>query len=818
MSLILSWVLFPLVLAIIGAGWGFLVERLAGARLHGALLLPLGLAAALVVAGTLGAFDRTASAVVPAVAVGAVAGMPLVWAGRRRLDCWALLAAAGVLLAYGAPVLLSGQATFTGFIRLDDTAYWLNVIDHLSSGPHSAAGELPSVYSLEYDVGIGPHYPRGAFMLPGVARALSGVDMAWAFQPYLACCGAALALSLYALIRPVVPSARVRALVAFLAAQSALLYGYSLWGGIKELTAAFLLALAVALAAALLPRRPARPRELLPLALAAGALIQTLGAGAAAWVVPIFALLVAFWLLQGWKRKKLWASVASSAWLGALTAASIVPVWISLGDFLASDSGLFSSGQTEQVKLGNLTQPLSGFQLAGIWPVGDFRVTAPELPSVLLIGLVLLATVGALWASARRREFGPLLYVAVALGACAFISAAGATPWVVGKTLAISAPALLLVALTGAAMLWRRHRAGVLVLAALAFGVLWSNALAYHDVLLAPRSRLAELQRIGELVAGKSPTLINADEIYGNDHFLRAGAPVGPAEYRPVNLALSDGTLLSWPAWADLDSFPLPTLEEYRSIVTRRSPAESRPPSNYVLVWQGSYYDLWQRPESPSTRILEHVPLGESTTLPYCGAASNAPSKPACSINPVAVPSCARIHDLARSAARLGANLVAYEHAAPIVARADQTQWPAAWAYSPEEHMLTARAPGQLVSHIGVASSQRYELWLGGSFARGFEVSVGGRDVGRVRDELTSTGGYVHVIDLLLDAGTYTFTLTYPHSDFTPGSGDNWFTSLAAIALQPLNPPSALIVLPPNQAGRLCGRPLDWIEIVARSG
>ena len=56
-------------------------------------------------------------------------------------------------------------------------------------------------------------------------------------------------MCLYALIEPVITSVRLRALVAFLAAQSALLYAYSMWSGIKELTAAFLLALGMALAA-----------------------------------------------------------------------------------------------------------------------------------------------------------------------------------------------------------------------------------------------------------------------------------------------------------------------------------------------------------------------------------------------------------------------------------------------------------------------------------------------------------------------------------------------------------------------------------------
>ncbi len=842
MSLIVAWVVFPIVLAAIGAGWGFLVERAAGMRLNNALLLPVGLAAALVVAGTLNAFTLTAPAGVLVVAIGAVAGLPLAWNERQRLGGWPLLVAIGVLLAFGAPVVLAGQATFAGYIKLDDTSVWFNIIDHLPTGPYAADGELPSTYSLEYNGALAPHYPRGAFVLPGVAHSLIGVDIAWVFQTYLAACGAGVALSLYALIGPLVPSARVRALVAFIAAQSALLYAYSLWGGIKELTAAFLLALVAAFAAEAIRGRLASWRALLPLAVAAAALIQTLSVGAVGWIGLLFAPLAAAWLVSGWRQRrergtkktpgenkgqaerKGWrerrppAAVTSLAGLALLTAALIVPVWIALSEFLSNDSGLFSSGQTEQTKLGNLNDPLSAFQLAGIWPVGDFRLTPSEVPATLLIGLVLLAAIGALLVSCRRREWGLPVYVGAALGGCALVYLAGATPWVFAKTLAIASPALLLAALVGAAMLLRRHRAGILVLGALTFGVLWSNALAYHDVVLAPRDRMAELQRIGELVDGEPLTLINEYEIYGSYHFLREGAPVGPSDYRDVLLALNDGTTLTKSAWADLDSFPLATIQNYRSLVTRRSPAESRPPSTYELVWRGRYYDLWQRPESPSRSVLVHVPLGESKTLPFCGAAQNAAVQPACSVNPVAIPPCTQIRDLARRARSLDADLVAHERAEPVVARADQTLWPAPWLHDPASHTLTPNDPGELVSKIRVASSQRYELWLGGSFARGFEVGVDGDELGKVENELSNIGGYVHVEDLLLGAGIHEFTLSYPHSDLSPGSGENSYTALTAISLQPQNPASRLITVAPAQAGELCGRPLDWIEIAAGDG
>ncbi len=824
MSLILAWVLFPLVLAAIGAGWGVIVERAAGARVDDALLLPLGLAAVLVLAGTLTTFTAIAPAAVPVVAVGAVAGLIFAWPGRW-LGRWPLLAAVGVLLAYGAPVLLSGQATFTGFIKLDDTATWFNVIDTVMSHGRSVAGLVPSTFTLVFTGDVGASYPLGAFMLPGVAHALSGVDIAWAFQPYLACCGAAVALCVYALMEPVVSSVRVRALLAFVAAQPALLYGYSLWGGIKELTAAFLLALGVALAAAILPRRPTRPRELLPLALAAGALIQTLGVGAAGWVAPALVLVAVAWWLQGRRAEGLRASVISIAWLVGLTAAFIVPVWAVVGSFFGNTgglfAGLFSSGQSTATQFGNLIHPLSGFQLAGIWPVGDFRLTAPTLASVLLIGLVLIAATASLYVSARRRQFGVGLYVAVALIGCGVVYFSGATPWVTGKTLAISSPALLAAALTGGGMLWSlwsRQRAagaaGVLVLAALVGGVVWSNVLAYHDVTLAPRPRLAELQHIGDLLAGKGPTFINEYEIYADRHFLRNGAPVEPAEYRSVTLPLSNGVALTKSAWADLDSFPLSTIEPYRSIVTRRSPAESRPPSIYRLIWQGRYYQLWERPAQPARRVLRHVPLGESNALPYCGVAESGPNEPLCSVDPVATPPCAQVHSLARQALREHAELVAYSRPAPIVARGDQTRWPGSWFHEPASHSLTPTTPGQAVAKIAVAEGQSYELWLGGSFARGFEVSVDGRREGNVKDELSSFGGWVLLADVFLAPGIHTFAFTYPHADLTPGSGLNEFTVLSAIALQPQNPPSELIEVGPRQAARLCGRPLDWIELV----
>jgi hypothetical protein len=828
-SLILPWVVFPLVLAALGLGWGRLVELASGGRLEGALLIPVGFAAALVVAGTITAFSAIAPAAVTVTALGGGVGLVLALRARRWPAGWALLAALGALLAYGAPVLLSGQATFLGFIKLDDTGTWFNIIDNVMSHGHSVAGLAESTYRLQVQQ-PGPAYPLGAFMLPGVARALTGIDIAWVFQPYLACCGAAVALSVYVLLGPLVRGPRLRALLAFLGAQPALLYGYSLWGGIKEMTAAFLLATGAALAAALMARRPASWRELIPLGLTAGALIQTLGAGAAGWVAPALLCLVAVWLWRERSARRGRAVAASGGWLIAITAVCVLPVWVVLSDFLSNKgkllNELFSSGQSTHTKLGNLIHPLSGWQLAGIWPVGDFRLTAPTVQSALWIGLTLISALFALFLAVRRRSFGVPFYVAVALIGSGVVYFSGGTPWVTGKSLAFSSPAVLVAALAGAGMLWGARRAAGprglarrigagFVIAALGAGVLWSNALAYHDVTLAPRAQLRELQHIGKLVAGKGPTFMNMYEVYADRHFLREGAPVEPAEYRTVTLPLREGNALTEAAWADIDSFPLSTLETYRSIITRRSPAESRPPSIYGLVYSGRYYQLWQRPAQPTRQILDQVPLGESTTRPFCGKPETGASRPLCSMNPVAVPSCALVQQLGRRAASEDATLVAYQRPEPIALRGDEVRWPAGWFQDVEEHTLSPIGPGSAIAHIRVTSAQRYELWLGGSFNRGFEVSVDGRHVGTVRNELNDFEEYVPVADVFLTAGVHAFTFTYPHASLAPGSGWGEYTYLAQISLEPLqSPPRRLFEVAPAQARTLCERQLDWIEIV----
>jgi len=848
MSLFLPCVIFPLVLLLVGAGWGALVELAAGSRVNGVLVVPLGWAAVIVCVLLLGEWSVTAPAAVTLVAVATVTGLALArsrfsWSHLRG-GLWPALAALGIFLVYAAPVLAYGRATFTGIVRLDDTSTWLNIIDHAMTHLHPATGaHVTSTYQLVFTGDVGPTYPLGAFMLPAVGHAFTGIDAAWIIQPYMALCAAAVGLVVYALVKPLIPSPRIRAAVAFVAAQSALLYGYALWGGDKELTSAFLLALGAALLARAITERPRSARGLLPLAVAAGALIDTLTVGAAAWVAPALIGLVAAWAYRDRRAQRAGGALSLARDVGTLgiaVSALMLPVWLTVAQFLSErSSGLFTGGApTREDALGNLLLPLSGWQLAGIWPVGDFRVRAPTLPSVLLIGLSLVLVALAIWWSFHRRYFGLLAYTVIALIGCLIFYVIGASPWALGKSLAIASPALLAAAATGAGILWsaqsqpERSRAapaaaprrptwatlarpaGMLAMVLIGGGAIWSNVLAYGHTTLAPHARLAELEHVGELVKDKGPTLINEYEVYADRHFLREGEPIEPAEYRPANLPLRGGYILTKSGWAPLNSFPLSTLLPYRSIVTRRAPNETRPPSIYNLVWQGTYYQLWQRPLVPTTSILEMVPYGESNRYGYCGVAQNAKTQPVCPIDPVSFPACPEVQSLARKARTEHARLEAYESPAPTFAYGDEVSWPNSWSHEPSARVLRPLEPGTAIGHLLVRTSEDYELWLYGSFGRGFEVSVDGREVGAIRNQLSGFGAWLHVTNLFLSRGVHTFAYTYPSEGIGPGSAENEYTALNGVLLQPRVAPG-LINVSPEQAMQLCGRPLQWIEIVA---
>jgi len=837
-TLIVSWVVFPFVVALLGAGWGTLLERAAGASLPRPLLVPLGAAAIISAAGLLTSFTPSAPAATPLVTVVGVAGLVVLLKGNRRVGpAWPLIPALGAFLVYGAPVLFSGQATISGYHILDDSSDWLGIADRLMSHGRSLSGLPQSSYSLLL-TGLLSHsgYPVGSVMLLGVGRVLLRTDGAWLYQPYLALCAALLALSLYVLFQPLIVNVRVRAALAFLAAQPALLYGYAQVGADKELTASFLLALGAVLARETMLRSFPRPRQLLPIALPAGALTVVYGPAAAVWGLPLLCAVAVPWLWRAAGRSEVQRALTAIGWLAGLSAAAALPALLVARSYLLGHSGLvagtlglgFRAARRPWEALGVFTHPLSVFQLAGVWPTADFRATPSKVPAALLIALVIAAAAVGLWKSARRRELGPFIYLGSALVGAAAIALSGSSgsPWLTAEGLAIGSPAVLGTALAGGALLQPRGAArrtwtptlAALPLVIIAGGVLWSNALAYRGSRLAPHDRFAELKHIGTLLSGAGPTLFNQDNQYATRHFLREGQPVGTSDYRkdPLTAPLRDGQLLSDRSWAPLDAFAIGGILPFRSIVIARSPAESRPPYPYVLRWQGRYYEIWQRPTLARPK-LEWTAFGDSPANPFCGRSSSGAVRALCPSVPASVPPCPTIARLGRLAAQQRASLIAFQRPAPIVAHADQLELKPGWLLDPASRSAKPTSPGEGVARFSLVYPQRYALWLGGSFTRGFAVTIDGRRAGVVKNEPASDVGYVEVARRWLDAGVHTVRLHYPSAELGPGSEGN-DTILATVALEPLDhPPARLIQVSPQSASHLCGRSLNWVEIAGGS-
>ena len=654
MTFFLAWFVLPLLLAGIAFGCGRLVERLVRTPLDHALTLPVGFAVVLVVSSLTTMSAATAGLTTPLVVALAVAGIGLELPLRGRLEVWLAVTGIAVFVVYALPIVLAGYPTFAGYISLDDTATWFAFADNALAHGRSVAGLAPSSYEAVLHDNLSTGYPIGSMVPLGIGYELTGVDVAWLFQPYIAWLGALLSLTLYALVRPLIASSGMQALIAFVGAQAALLFAYAFWSGIKEVTVAYLLALSAALAASEL-RKEWRLRGELPLAIVCAALLVCLSVLGVIWFAGglLFAWLLI--LASGARRAAASLGLASACAL-VLALPALTNAWGFVRGAYGSDAG---SGA-----LGNLVHPLSVLQVLGIWPTGDFRGRPSDMAvTYCLLGVLAASAAVGIWRAVRSRAWGLPLYAAVTTIGWLVVRLLDGlhhgSPWLDAKALASASPALLVCALTGAALVLRSRRAvGLAALAVIAGGVLWSNVLAYGNVWLAPRDQLSELQTIGARFARDGPSLMTEYQPYGVRHFLRRLDPEGASERRTRPLNLRGGGMLAKSQYADLDAFDVDAVLAYRTLVLRRSPLASRPPSVYAPVWSGRWYEVWQRPTP--TIAIDHLFLGTDG-------------------DPNGVAACRDVLRLASVAAAERGTLLASERPQPLVFALSEFERPSAW-------------------------------------------------------------------------------------------------------------------------------------------
>ena len=796
---ILTAVVYPGLLELLCVGTGLLVDRLCG-RFLPAVLLPVIGAAGLVAISQLTTYAPATAPATPFViaAIGA-SGILLEWrrlkaaALRPRSRRWQLWLPAIVYCMALAPGLAFGQATFSGYNVLSDSAFHMMGADYLiRHGQDYAHLDLRNSYGRYLSSYYGTGYPSGADTLFGGSAFALGVPTIWAFQPFNAFMLAIAAGPAWLLARKFGLSGRWAALGGLTATMAALVYAYELIGSIKEIAALPLILTLGALVVMHERWLPGPSRRAAPFALTAAAGISVLGVGFGVWIVASVVVLLAVAGFEVSKGRNSPRRVLQLAFASiAVAAVAAWPTWSSAAASFRGAQSIASTSSPGNLTTGHLTTPLNLVQVFGTWLSGLYTVSPHGFNAVLSYVVIAVTAAAALagtnhmW---RNRREDVLIGWIVALLAVAGALLVYATTWIDAKTLMLSSPIVVLLAWSGVAALLQASHARLA--ACLAFvltaGVLGSDVIQYRATDLAPPARYAELASLDSRFAGHGPTLFTDWDEYalyelrdldvGGPDFLYpppALADVAPIHSAPVNLdAIAPRDFLAYPL-----------------IIARIDPVASRPPYAYRLLWSGAYYQVWgRRPHTPAA--LAHLGLYASRSV-----------------------DCKRVAQVAGTAKRHHGQLVAA--VAPQAVGVDLNWASPRSAYRLGQLSLTANASVRLT--FRVPRTGRWDLWLRGEVMPAVAVSVDGRRITKLADQLDGNDfnpDTIGPLRLRLVAGRHRLTFTPAGSILAPGAVGE--ASLGRIFLT--TPAGArqerLRVARPTAWRSLCGGHYDWIEAV----
>ncbi len=799
MSFLAAVVLFPLLFWGLSAGCGLLVERICGGRLPGLLVVPIGFGTLVVVSQFTTWVGFTAPLTPFLLAALALAGFVL---GRRgvserwsaRAGGWWVgpAAALAVYLIVAAPEIVSGRVTFSGYLLDTTGAIQIAGAERLLHHAHDFSNGVP-VYGTTLQAYFGNGYPSGAHSVLASIGWLSGQNLIWLYSIYQALELSVMALVLVWLARRAGLRPLAAGVTATVASVPALLYAYALMGSIKELTALPVLMLMGALAVGARELRERLGlRAVLPFAIAAAASLDAIGIAATPWV-GLFGLAALVAAVPIATRRDWRPFLVAGAGLVVAIAVLGLPTIGPLGKTLQLAEGVSSSNATAVSDPGNLLRPLKFIQSFGVWLGETHRLDPRYLnQTYLLIGIVGVCIALGLAYLLRRRAWALLGFVACSLIAWAFLHRHGTT-WTDAKLLVILSPVLLFLALVGAfGLCGGRRLEGLLLGAAVAVGVLASDALLYHATNLAPTARYSELADIGGRYAGQGPTLAPDFDEY-SVYLLRDMAVDIPGAAYSGPFAFVPGIGKSYGHTYDLDTLELSTVERFETIVARRSPGQSRPPSNFAEVFKGAYYTVWRRGPGVPAR---HLPIGGGW-------------------EPSAVPTCATVGALAHEAGALGRRIVYAER--PLNASANLARAKSSPNVFPTPDLqgrpqLNFAGPGHIEGTLRVPRAGRYVVWLGGTVDRPVQVYIDGRLVGAPSQQSGGDGTTIEVATVTLSGGPHSWRLVRGGGDLRPD--DALSTGIDGVVLEPVAAERERVAsVAPGAWRSLCGRPLDWLEI-----
>lgn len=580
------------------AGQGAL--RLCGHRDRPALAAPVGLAVLLVVAGIVAGLGGRGTAIAIVVSVTVLVGL-LLSVRAISLSLSVVLAAGLAALLASIPFIANGQVGILGVGLVND-----DMASHLLLADWIEERFRPEPVLVDQGYPIGPHA-----LVAGLAKLLGArsIDVFAGLTLAIPALTAALAFHALETLRTA-----VRVAASALVALPYMAAAYLAQEAFKEpIIALFLLAFA------LLMREARSPRQAIPLGLLAAGTVYVYSFPGLAWLAGTAIVWGAIELRRGERPgRAIWmASLAALAVLLALA----LPDFDRLRDFV--DFRALDPDEANEGGLGNLPGQLSPLQAFGVWPAGDFRLSAAAstVPAlVFYAGAALAIAAFALGLPRWIRRHGPAIPAALLTAALLYLAArAFGTVYTSAKALAIAAPLITLVTLGGLlnaggeraggrprahparslpeGRIWPvRVAAGTSGILAAAFAVaaVFSSFLVLRQAPVAPEAHAEELAEMRPLVEGEKLLFLGRDnfvlwELRGSKPFTAVRNFYDPYYVEP-NLELENVF-----AKFDFDSVTGETLARFPYVLTTRAAYASEPPPGYQAVKTTESYVLWRR-------------------------------------------------------------------------------------------------------------------------------------------------------------------------------------------------------------------------------
>jgi hypothetical protein len=248
--------------------------------------------------------------------------------------------------------------------------------------------------------------------------------------------------------------------------------------------------------------------------------------------------------------------------------------------------------------LGNLQQAISPAQALGVWPSGDYGITAAAagLPTALfyLGGLIALAALGLGLAESARRRRWALPAALAAIAVVWAVTAIFSTPYIAAKALAIASPVVMVLAVRG--VLGGRSLPRVVLATAFIGAAALSTFLALRSAAVGPEAHAAELAELRAAVQGEEVLFLGRDDFIAWE--LRGSGEITGIVTNYYSVEEVRGRFQKGEGGGekfDVDAVFPRTLDQFRFILATRGGPASSPPPRFKPVVETESYVLYER-------------------------------------------------------------------------------------------------------------------------------------------------------------------------------------------------------------------------------